>query len=177
MASKAYLKLMQEIPKDIQDDVRGSIDIANEIHRVLEMKGMSPADLAREMDKSESEISKWLTGQHNFTFKTVRKIAGALNEELLIAKSSKIDQYEDQLRKSERKIFLLKQKIKALEEKRSEVNDFLELDNFTFFTDLNRVSLDENEYLAVFNFNTTDNVKLLPQSSSKYSISRERILN
>jgi len=177
MASKAYLELMKQIPKDIQNDVRDSIDIANEIHEVLKMKGLSPADLAREMDKSESEISKWMSGQHNFTFKTVRKIARALGEELLVMKSSKIDKYEDKLKRSERKIFLLKQKIGILENEKNRDKDFHELDNFMFVSEKIEQGKDANSYFAVFNVNVTDNIRLVPQTKSKYTISTEGILN
>ncbi|GEM_PF-967777 len=116
MASKAYLKILEEIPKEIQNDVFGSIDIANEIYAVLKLKGMAPADLARLMGKSESEISKWLTGLHNFTFKTVRKIGNALETDLIVSKSSKIKFYEELLLEKEEIIKKLKEQILKLDE-------------------------------------------------------------
>ena len=97
MASKAYLNALKEIPKDIQNDVIGSLDIANEIHLVLEQKNLCAADLAKMLNKSESEISKWLTGLHNFTYKTLRKISDALEVDLLVTNSSKIAEYEKKI--------------------------------------------------------------------------------
>lgn len=40
-------------------------------------------DLAREMGKSEAEISKWLSGLHNFTWKSILKLEVALECELV----------------------------------------------------------------------------------------------
>ncbi|WP_117881952.1 helix-turn-helix domain-containing protein [Aureibaculum luteum] len=122
MASKAYLKMLEEIPKEIQNDVFGSIDIANEIYTVLKQEGMTPADLARLMDKSESEISKWLTGLHNFTFKTVRKIGATLGTDLIVSKSSKIKFYEELLHEKEELISRLKGQLLKLNEIKVKIN-------------------------------------------------------
>jgi len=111
MASDAYKKALKEIPKHIQKDVIGSIDIANEIYECLQKKGVSAAYLARSMNKSESEVSKWLTGQHNFTLKTVRKIEAALECEILVTPSSKIKMYESQLEEAQATIDLLEHKL------------------------------------------------------------------
>ena len=111
MASEAYLKAMKEIPSDIQKDVIKSIDIANEIYKTLKEKEMSSADLARLLNKSESEISKWLTGTHNFTFKTIKKIEVALGEDLLITKSQKIQEYEEIIKKLETDVFKLSKQV------------------------------------------------------------------
>lgn len=111
MASEAYKKALKEIPKHIQKDVIGSIDIANEIYECLQKKGVSAAYLARSMNKSESEISKWLSGQHNFTLKTVRKIEAALECEILVTLSSKIKMYESKLEEAQATIELLEHKL------------------------------------------------------------------
>jgi len=36
------------------------------------------------MGKKESEISKWLSGTHNFTIETIAKIQGELKEVLIV---------------------------------------------------------------------------------------------
>ncbi len=119
MESEAYLKAISEIPKDIQDDVIGSINIANEIQRALDKKGYSHADLARKMGKSESEISKWLTGLHNFTFKTVRKIERVLDTKLIMTSTEKIECYNEIIKVKEARIKYLESKVNKLENKSS----------------------------------------------------------
>jgi hypothetical protein len=40
------------------------------------------------MEKSPSEVGKWLSGTHNFTIKTMAKIEHTLGEELIQIKRS-----------------------------------------------------------------------------------------
>lgn len=44
--------------------------------------GVTNSDLARMMGKSPSEITKWLSGTHNFTIDTLTEISNALNVEI-----------------------------------------------------------------------------------------------
>jgi transcriptional regulator with XRE-family HTH domain len=63
--------------------VEKNLAIANKIHQLLEERGLKPADLARLLDKKPSEISKWLTGTHTFTTKTIVKIEIALGVDII----------------------------------------------------------------------------------------------
>jgi transcriptional regulator with XRE-family HTH domain len=45
---------------------------------------MEQKDLARLLGKNESEISKWITGTHNFTLKTISKNEAVLDESILV---------------------------------------------------------------------------------------------
>lgn len=63
--------------------VEKNMAIANKIHELLEKRGLKAADLARMLDKKPSEISKWLTGTHTFTTKTVTKIETVLGEDII----------------------------------------------------------------------------------------------
>lgn len=59
------------------------LDMAERIHAILDAKGINQKDLAQAMGKSESEISKWLTGLHNLELKTIARIEVVLGEEIL----------------------------------------------------------------------------------------------
>lgn len=63
--------------------VKKNLAIANKIALLLESKGMKPADLAVAMGKQRSEVSKWLSGQHTFTTKTITKIEEVLGEDII----------------------------------------------------------------------------------------------
>ena len=77
------------------DDIRGSISpemklqmemsvaIANRIYEILEAKGMTQKDLAKRLGKTETEVSRWLSGTHNLTLSTICKISAALEEEIV----------------------------------------------------------------------------------------------
>lgn len=63
--------------------VEKNLAIANKIHEMLKERGIKPADLARMLDKKPSEISKWLTGTHTFTTKTITKIETVLGDDII----------------------------------------------------------------------------------------------
>lgn len=63
--------------------VEKNLAIANKISALLKLKEMRPADLAKKMGKQRSEITKWLSGQNNFTTKTITKIETILGEEII----------------------------------------------------------------------------------------------
>jgi transcriptional regulator with XRE-family HTH domain len=68
---------------EIDKLVEKNLAIANKIHEMLKERGLKPADLARLLNKKSSEISKWLTGTHTFTTKTITKIETVLKEDII----------------------------------------------------------------------------------------------
>lgn len=60
-----------------------SMEVSERIMRILEEKGMTQRDLAKLLSKKDSEISKWLVGNHNLTLKTIAAIEVALGENFL----------------------------------------------------------------------------------------------
>ena len=71
------------ITPEIKQSVDFSIDIADRIFDILEMKGMKQKDLAKLLEKSEAEISKWLKGTHNFNVDTILNMQAKLGEEII----------------------------------------------------------------------------------------------
>lgn len=63
--------------------VEKNLAIANKIKQILTSKGMRPADLAKRMSKQKSEVSKWLSGQHTFTTRTITSIEAALDTDII----------------------------------------------------------------------------------------------
>lgn len=51
--------------------VESRMGITVKIAKALERKGMTQKELAEKLGKRPSEISKWLTGNHNFTDDTL----------------------------------------------------------------------------------------------------------
>ncbi|MBP3202170.1 MAG: helix-turn-helix transcriptional regulator [Bacteroidales bacterium] len=74
------------IPKPIEKEVGYSFDIAKRILDVLHKKGWSRSDLAKATGKRESEITRWLSGTHNYTIRTIALIESALGEEIISVK-------------------------------------------------------------------------------------------
>jgi len=80
------------IPKYIDIFVQDSFDIVDRIHQILVDQGKEQKDLAIALGKTESEISKWMTGTHNFTIKTLSKISAVLGKPVIqTIKSENVD--------------------------------------------------------------------------------------
>ena len=62
---------------------RLSYRIATKIKWILKKDFIEQKELARRLGKSEAEISKWLSGRHNFTIKSIEKIEIALKQTIL----------------------------------------------------------------------------------------------
>ena len=81
--------IISDIPESTRRHVRKSIDIADRISMILESQGKNQKDLAEALGKSESEVSKWLGGQHNFTIRTLTAVEAALDENVFIVPGGK----------------------------------------------------------------------------------------
>lgn len=81
--SKIFEQALNNIPRDIQNNVSLNFDIIDQILSILKKKGMNQKDLAHLLGKKESEISKWMHGTHNFTISTIAKIQQALGEKII----------------------------------------------------------------------------------------------
>ena len=80
-------KIMDEIRKTIKPEIRKkveiSFDIADRIYAILKKKNITQREFAKRMGKKESEISKWLSGSHNFTIQTLVQIQTNLDDDII----------------------------------------------------------------------------------------------
>lgn len=74
----------QETPPEVNKQVDLCVAIANRVYAILEQKGMTQRDLARILGKTETEVSRWLSGTHNLTIATIAKIAVALDDDIIM---------------------------------------------------------------------------------------------
>lgn len=72
-----------QVSGEVDRFVDHSFDVVNKIHSILEKQGKTQRDLAALLGKSESEVSKWMRGTHNFTLKSISKIEAVLGERIL----------------------------------------------------------------------------------------------
>lgn len=83
MPSKIFEEILNNVPGEIKRSIGRSMKIAARIDEILNEKGLKQSDLAKMMHKSESEISKWLSGDHNFTIATIDRIEDILDAEII----------------------------------------------------------------------------------------------
>ncbi len=83
MKKNSIRERAKTVSPEIKSMVRRSMAIASLITDILDKGGITQKDLADKLGKKESEISKWLRGTHNFTFKTIGKIEAVLGVPLI----------------------------------------------------------------------------------------------
>lgn len=81
--TNAYIEAVRNIPLEIQKETSLTFAVSDKIHALLTDRGMTQKELAKKMRKTEAEVSVWLSGQHNFTLRTIAKISAVLGEDLI----------------------------------------------------------------------------------------------
>lgn len=81
--NELFRQCLAAIPEEQKAEFELSFGIAERISEVLKTKNLTQKDLACLLHKRESEISKWMTGRHNFTIQTIAKIETALGCRLI----------------------------------------------------------------------------------------------
>ena len=82
-AFEEYNQIVASIPKDIHKEVEMEIAVSNRIYELMTQKGLSKAEFARAIGKRPCEITKWLSGQHNFTLATLGMLSAFFGEPIL----------------------------------------------------------------------------------------------
>lgn len=81
--NELFRQCLASVPEEQKAEFELSFGIAERISEVLKTKGLTQKEFARRLHKRESEISKWMTGRHNFTMQTIAKIETALGCRLI----------------------------------------------------------------------------------------------
>lgn len=77
--NKSFLEQLKRVPKAVKSFNRLSMGLAASIEDAFKAKGLNQKKFAELCGKRESEISKWLSGRHNFTIKSVALIESKLD--------------------------------------------------------------------------------------------------
>ena len=81
--NKLFRDCLAEVDEATKAEFELAFAIAERLSFLLDKKGMSQRQFAEKMGKRESEISKWLTGRHNFTTNTLARISLTLGEPIV----------------------------------------------------------------------------------------------
>ncbi|SEH39907.1 helix-turn-helix domain-containing protein [Chryseobacterium culicis] len=83
MRNKFLKEIIDQTSKDTEIFIDKYSDIVLRINQILKEKNISQKDLATSMGKSPSELSKWLSGNHNLTLRSIAKIEAELGESII----------------------------------------------------------------------------------------------
>lgn len=87
-------QIRERTTPDQERFVDENMAIVDYIHQLLIEKKMKPIDLARKLEKTPAEISKWLSGTHNLTLQSITKIEAALDEDIIMTPVQAKSKYE-----------------------------------------------------------------------------------
>lgn len=83
MKDTSFVNELQDIQLKKSAECNICAKAADRIEQILQKRGMTHRDLANLLGKRESEISRWMSGKHNFTITTIADIEFALKESII----------------------------------------------------------------------------------------------
>lgn len=82
-AFEEYNRVVSSIPTEIHKEVEMQMAVSNRIYKLMVEKGLSKAEFARAIGKRPCEITKWLSGQHNFTLSTLGMLSAFFGQPII----------------------------------------------------------------------------------------------
>ncbi len=70
-----YREMVTRVPQEMKEEINLSFAISNKIDALMQERGLSKKEFADQLGKRPSEITRWLSGQHNFTVSTLAMLS------------------------------------------------------------------------------------------------------
>ena len=83
MSSIIFENAIGRLSSEKLSEIRLSVEVVERIYDLMEKYAMNQKELAQKLGKHPSEINKWLSGTHNFTFKTISRLETIFGESIL----------------------------------------------------------------------------------------------
>ena len=74
-ANISLQEIFNEIPVEKREETRLSFAISNRIAALMQERGLNKKQLAEALGKRPNEITRWLSGEHNFTISTLSMLS------------------------------------------------------------------------------------------------------
>jgi ribosome-binding protein aMBF1 (putative translation factor) len=88
VAKTSLTQLLGNITPEEKMETRLSFLISNRIDSLMAERGLSKKQFADAIGRKPSEVTKWLSGEHNFTLKTIAFLSAFFGESLINVTSS-----------------------------------------------------------------------------------------
>lgn len=75
--------MLGPIPDWIQREADLSFQISDRIYDLMQERGLSKKQFADALGKRPSEVTKWLSGQHNFTISTLAMLSAFFGKSII----------------------------------------------------------------------------------------------
>ena len=74
-ANISLKEIFNEIPVEKREETRLSFAISNRLASLMQERGLNKKQLAEALGKRPNEITRWLSGEHNFTISTLSMLS------------------------------------------------------------------------------------------------------
>ena len=82
-AKSSLRELLGDISPEERAEARLSFQISNRLDFLMKEKGLSKKQLADAIGKRPSEITRWLSGEHNFTISTLAMLSSFFGKPII----------------------------------------------------------------------------------------------
>lgn len=82
-ANTSLRELLRDITPEEKAEARLSFQISNRLDFLMQEKGLSKKQLADAIGKRPSEITRWLSGEHNFTISTLAMLSSFFGKPII----------------------------------------------------------------------------------------------
>lgn len=76
-------QMMGFVPEYIKKETDLEFRVSDRLAKLMKEKGVSKVSLAHDLGKRPSEITKWLSGQHNFTLRTIAMLSAYFGKPII----------------------------------------------------------------------------------------------
>ena len=74
-ANISLQEIFNEIPVEKREETRLSFAISNRLAVLMQERGLNKRQFAKALGKRPNEITRWLSGEHNFTISTLAMLS------------------------------------------------------------------------------------------------------
>ena len=91
-----FQQMLANVPRDIITEIDLSFAIATEVETLMHERGLNKKQFADALGKKPSEVTKWLSGQHNFTIRTIAMLSNFFGKPIIRTCDRKYKLLEDE---------------------------------------------------------------------------------
>lgn len=81
-------EIFDEIPLEKREESRLSFAISDRLYELMREKGLNKKQFAESLGKRPNEITRWLSGEHNFTIATIAMLSVFFGKPIISVESS-----------------------------------------------------------------------------------------
>ena len=76
-------EIFNEIPQEKREETRLSFEISNKLDALMKEKGLNRKQLAEAVGKRPNAVTRWLSGEHNFTISTLAMLSNFFGKDII----------------------------------------------------------------------------------------------